>query len=177
MRKKTFNTNIMIMNEDVNNNESLNNENVNNPYAGMDNHTLMKTLLRELNAYYEEDEDGTITFSYQGEEFLMFAEADDWIVRIVDKMWFKCPLDHLEEISCMQKAINTANDRQMASAVYAFDTEEQIMFVYGKYEFVFYNQIPDPSMYLAVVLGRFFHLQRKTMLEFEKEKQKIGLTD
>ena len=101
---------------------------------GMDTPTLVKAILKDLNCKYEESDDHSdYVFSYQGENFV--ARAPDKYnprIRIFDLDWYHCPLSNLEEMSCMQKAINAANTRQMCTAVYYIDNDRKEMSVYSK---------------------------------------------
>ena len=74
-------------------------------YAGMDTPTLVKAILPD---------------KYNPR------------IRIFDLDWYHCPLSNLEEMSCMQKAINAANTRQMCTAVYYIDNDRKEMSVYSK---------------------------------------------
>ena len=120
-KEKTMNVNTKPLNSD-------------HKYAGMDTPTLVKAILKDLNCKYEESDDHSdYVFSYQGENFV--ARAPDKYnprIRIFDLDWYHCPLSNLEEMSCMQKAINAANTRQMCTAVYYIDNDRKEMSVYSK---------------------------------------------
>lgn len=149
----------------------------NNEYDGMDTPTLMRTLLKMLNCKCQENDDGTLYFSYQGESFWLSTGKDTAWVRIIDLQWYDCPLDNLEEVSCMQKAINTANVHQISTAVYSIDKENNKLSVYSKLDFALPNDFPEPEAYLSALLAQFFHLKQAVALEFEKEKQKLENAD
>lgn len=144
-------------------------------YDNVDNPTLMKRLLEKLNCQYKENEDGSLFFQYQGEHFWMQSSNDSAWVRVIDLQWYDCSLDQLEEMSCMQKAINSINSGQICSAVYSIDKDENKMEVYSKYDFVMTSAIPSADQLLASVLANFFRLKQAVVTEFEKEKQRIGV--
>lgn len=153
-------------------------------YDGMDTPTMFKELLKKLNSTYEIDpsvEDKNFfaaTFSYQGEHFWVNIHKKSVWVRIIDCQWFNCSLDNLEEMACMQKAINIANANIMGcQALYNIDTEEHMMNVYSKCEFALFTGAPSPETYLTSYLSGFFDLKRRVGMEFEKEKSKVGLED
>lgn len=153
--------------------------NMENRYEGMNTAVLVRAILGDLNCKYEESEDGRdLFFVYQGEHFVM-RTADDannpWI-RIFDLSWYHCTLDKLEEISCMQKAINTANSQESCMAVYEISKEDNTFFVYSKCDLLVSSLIPAPDRYLAIRLANFFRLKQSVVMEFEKEKQKLGLS-
>lgn len=150
--------------------------NTGNKYADMNNAVLIRAILGDLKCQYSENEDGDIIFIYQGERFWVWAIEDSTRIRIIDVRWYDCTLDRLEEMSCMQKAINIANSVEPCTAVYVIDKEENKMMVYSQCYFMISSSIPAPDKYFAIWLSNFFHLKQKVFLEFEKEKQRIGLT-
>lgn len=151
--------------------------NSSNKYAGMDTPTLVKAILNDLNCKYEESDDHSdYMFSYQGETFIARApDKDNPRVRLFDLDWYHCSLNNLEEMSCMQKAINAANTRHMCTAVYNIDNDRKEMSVYSKADFHIWCNIPSPDDYMRMWLGNFFLLKQNIVIDFEKEKQRIGL--
>ncbi len=150
--------------------------NAENKYADMNNAVLIRAILGDLNCQYSENEDGDIFFLYQGERFWVGASAESIWIRIIDMRWYDCPLDRLEEMSCMQKAINIANSVQPCTAVYVIDKEENKMIAYSKCDLIISSYFPAPDQYFVAWLSNFFQLKQKVFLEFEKEKQRLGLS-
>lgn len=151
-----------------------------NEYEGMDTAAFVQKLLEKLNCKYDSEDDGAQNntyFVYQGEHFVLSCFRDNAWVRIIDVQWYHCELDNLEEISCMQKAINAANAKQVCSAVYGINYEDNEFGVYSKCDFPIYNQFPSPDQYLASWLSNFFRLKQAVVMQFEKEKQRIGIAD
>lgn len=147
---------------------------------GMDNTDVMRALLKKLNCESQEeaDDDGcTFMFTYQGEKFWMYASKKTAWVRVADITWYECPLDNLEELSCMQKAINIANSQNTCTALYTIDNDEHVMSVYSKYEFAIYPKFLGIQPYFTVIMGSFFELKHAVAIEFDKEKSKVGVTD
>lgn len=141
----------------------------------------VRELLKKLNCIYEEDEDVddkkafVARFTYQGEHFWLSSHKDRIWVRIVDCTWYSCPLENLEEMACMQKAINIANAATMlCAALYEIDNEERIMNVLSKCEFALPPQFQSDVDYFTAYLDSFFYLQRNVMTAFEKEKNKMA---
>lgn len=144
-------------------------------YKNMDVPELMKVLLAKLNCTYKEEDDGTISFIYQGEHFSMFTKPNYVWVRITDHRWYECSLGDIEEFSCMQKAINKANFSSLCTAIYFISKEENKMIVFSKGDFSISGEYHDVERYLNTWLSCFFRLKQNVVLEFEKEKQKIGI--
>ena len=147
-----------------------------NRYEGMNTAVLLRAIIGDLNCKYEEDEQGSIIFMYQGERFIILNTPESMWIRIFDVQWYDCSLDKLEEVSCMQKAINIANKSQPCTAVYAIDKDENKMIVYSKCDLLISSEFPEPDGYLSAWLSNFFNLKREVVLEFEKEMQIIGLS-
>lgn len=147
----------------------------NSLYESMDTPELMKASLTNLNCSYHEEDDRAISFIYQGEHFSMYTKPDYVWVRITDNRWYECSLDNIEEFSCMQKAINKANFSSPCTAIYYISKEENKMIVFSKGDFSISGEYHNIERYLTTWLSCFFRLKQNVVLEFEKEKQKIGL--
>ena len=163
-KEKTMNVNTKPLNSD-------------HKYAGMDTPTLVKAILKDLNCKYEESDDHSdYMFSYQGENFVARApDKHNPRIRIFDLDWYHCPLSNLEEMSCMQKAINAANTRQMCTAVYYIDNDRKEMSVYSKADFLIWSDMSHPDNYMRMWLGNLFYLKQNVVVDVEKEKQRIDL--
>lgn len=144
-----------------------------NEYEGMDVPTLMQALLKNLNCQYEADEYGNLTFTFQAENFTIYIDKGSSWIRIVDHPWYDCPLDKFEEISCMQRSINSVNAWQQCTAVYSIDKEDNKMIVFSKCDLLMHSGIPALEQYLYAWLNSFFRLKQAIVTEFEKAKQKI----
>ncbi len=120
-----------------------------NKYENMNNAVMIRAILGDLNGQYDENEDGSIFFLYQGERFWVTANEESAWIRIIDMQWYDCPLDKLEEISCMQKAINTANSGQSCTAIYAINKEENKMIAYSKCDLIITSDFPAPDQFFA----------------------------
>ncbi len=153
--------------------------NMENRYEGMNTPVLVRAILGDLNCKYDETEDGLdLFFVYQGEHFALrtAGDADNPWIRIFDLSWYHSTLDKLEEISCMQKAINTANSHESCMAVYEISKDDNTFFVYSKCDLLISSSFPAPDQYLAAWLAGFFRLKHSVVMEFEKEKQRLGVS-
>lgn len=144
-------------------------------YEGMNNVDLMKAILRDINCQYTETSKGQLIFTYQGENFAIIDSPDSVWIRIIDLQWYTCPLDNIEEMSCMQKAINESNATQTCTALYDIDRDDHKMIVYSKYDMVISLHTDQPDMLLEACLADFFRLKHKIGLEFDKERQRMGV--
>lgn len=144
-----------------------------NEYKGMDNPTMVKSLLTSLNCQYQEDEEGRIYFTYQAENFCICTNADSAWIHINDTSWFRIPLENLDEINCMKKAVNQANENSMGKVIYYANDDEKVFEVYSVFDTILWNQIPGPQLFLTVCFSILFNLKQRTISVFEEEKQKI----
>lgn len=144
-----------------------------NEYEGMDNPTMVKALLTRLNCQYQEDEEGRIYFTYQAENFCICTTADSAWIHICDTSWFRIPLENLDEINCMKKAVNQANEEAMGKVVYYINDNEKVFEVYSIFDTILWNQIPGPQFFLTACFSKLFNLKQRTISAFEEEKQKI----
>jgi hypothetical protein len=144
-------------------------------YTSMSTPKLIKALLRDMNCEYNIDENGTIVVKYQGETFCLQAHDDSsWLV-IWDYAWLSVSSDNLEEISCLQRAINVSNTKEFCTAVYSIDTENKELTVHSNWSGIIIPGMSGMKEYLTVVFGFFFQQHQFLLAEFNKEKVKMGL--
>lgn len=142
-----------------------------NKYKGLNTYQLIKALLENLNCRYQENDDNTMYFTYQAENFWVTTGQDNSWARIIDMQWFDCPIDDLQQMSYMQKAINTANSTQQCTGVYYIENGK--MNVYSKTDIIITSDIPNVEDYFVAWLTCFFRLKNNVMIEYEKEKNKM----
>ena len=68
-------------------------------------------LLKQLNCEVSvaEEDENRLYFEYQGEHFIIDATNKSFFINIWDPGWYVVPLDDLEQMSNVRKAINTIN--------------------------------------------------------------------
>lgn len=136
---------------------------------------LIKHLLDNLNCRYEAKEEGRVEFSFHGDDYYILYTDDGVWCRIVEYVWYECSLDSVEEFSCMQKAINNVNFKRMSTACYSIDKENNKMDVFSKNDIILLQSLPSVENYFQICLNDICELKQKVVIEFEKEKQKIGI--
>lgn len=75
----------------------------------------------------------------------------------------------------MQKAINNVNFKRMSTACYSIDKENNKMDVFSKNDIILLQSLPSVENYFQICLNDICELKQKVVIEFEKEKQKIGI--
>jgi hypothetical protein len=172
---KNLTTRLEMKNDGLSSSKNVAGQDAGNAYIGMSTPELVKALLHDMGCEYHVDEDGDLVTKYQGETFCLRVRDDNpWLV-IWDYAWLGVSSDNLEEVSCLQRAINTSNIRQFCTAVYSIDTENKEMTVHSNWFGIVSSELPDVKQYLTVVFGFFFQQHQILLAEFNKEKVKMGL--
>lgn len=136
---------------------------------------LAERLLKNIGCNPVKDDDGNLQFTYQGEEFTLISNDHSVWVKLIDNPWYSCPMDNLDEMSAMQRAIDSANIIEGATAVYQYNERDKLMFVYSQKLFALHSQMPQAAKYLCAHLDLMFQLKHCVIDEFGKEKRKIGI--
>lgn len=133
----------------------------------------LKSLGCQCEKYDEEDND-TFTFMYQGEHIMMMAADDTPMVKFFDRFWYNVPLADIDGVSLLRKAINRANqDYPMIKFVYSF-YENKDMYVHTEMIMLLQPEIVDvPSLtknHLDYLVWGHSGLE-KVLAEIKKEEQ------
>lgn len=136
---------------------------------------LTLQILRRLNCQYTEDkENGCIYFQYQGGHFITFANNQNF-VNIGFPSWRELPLDDLDAVATMQRAVNHVNNTvSYATAFYSIDTEEGVMEVSAKCAGILTETIPQIDDYYQALLQSLFIAARFVDSTYEEERAKQG---
>ena len=121
-------------------------------------------LLKQLNCevFVSEEEENRLDFKYQGEHFIIDATNESFFINIWDPGWYVVPLDDLEQMSNVRKAINTINTHGGVTIFYSIEEEEGQKFVlHSKRQCILTKDIPQVKEYLKALLGDFFTAQNK----------------
>ena len=123
---------------------------------------LCVEVFRKLNCevQFEEENEYTMFFTYQGENFRIDTWKDCLMIGIWDVWWGTVDLDDLDDICHIRKAINTININSFLTMVYSIDQEGQRFAVHTKRQCLLVPQIPNIENYLAAMLAGFFDVQR-----------------
>lgn len=147
----------------------------NDDYKGMSTSELLEALLRKFQCQVERDEDGNYIAKYQGETFLICIMGDMPMLNIWDYRWLEFSLDNLEEVACVQRAINTSNQRDFCTAVYVIDTDENVLTVNSNRTCILTPDVPHVEELFQSLLDSFFVQHHGLVIDFNKEKVKMGL--
>ena len=119
-------------------------------------------LLKQLNCevFVSEEEENRLDFKYQGEIFVIFATNESFFIDIWDPKWYIVPLDDLEQMSNVRKAINTINSYSGTTIIYCIEEEEQKFVLHSKCHCILPKELSCVKEYLRVLLDDFFAVQK-----------------
>ena len=132
---------------------------------------LFLETLTKIGCQYElgdEEENPTIYFAYQGENFIVYANNDNNYVRIWDTHWAHVELYDVDDFARLKKVINGSNLNNSVTTVYTIDEAGNNVDVHCKSIILFIPQIPELEGYLRVELNEFFSAHRYVGIEMEK---------
>ena len=139
---------------------------------------LCVEILRKLNCevQFDEENEYTMFFTYQGENFRIDTWKDCLMIGIWDTWWGSVDLDDFDDICHIRKAINTININSFLTMVYSIDQEGQHFAVHTKRQCLLVPQIPNIENYLAAMLAGFFDVQRSFREELDKLRREDEVT-
>ena len=115
-------------------------------------------LLKQLNckAAVAEEDENRLCFQYQGELFVIDTSNESFFIDIWDPRWYIVPLDDLEQMSNVRKAINTINNYSGTTIVYCIEEEEQKFVLHSKRQCILPKDLPNVKEHLSALLNDFF---------------------
>ena len=115
-------------------------------------------LLKQLNCevFVSEEEENRLDFKYQGEHFIIDATNESFFINIWDPGWYVVPLDDLEQMSNVRKAVNTINNYSGTTIVYCIEEEEQKFVLHSKRQCILPKDLPNVKEHLSALLNDFF---------------------
>ncbi|MDE5740782.1 MAG: hypothetical protein K2H92_10840 [Bacteroidaceae bacterium] len=136
--------------------------------SGVSTRTLLQVALHKLNLHYEFDSDQNFVVRYQGEYFRIMADDDSKYLDIQDLFWYSAPLDDIDNLSILYKAVNECNIYNMARMVYTYDRAENELNLHTLCKTLFMNQIPHPEAYLETLFENMLQIHHFFFHQMEK---------
>ena len=120
-------------------------------------------LLKQLNCEVSvaEEDENRLCFQYQGELFVIDTSNESFFIDIWDPRWYIVPLDDLEQMSNVRKAINTINNYSGTTIVYSIEEEGQKFVLHSKRQCILTKEIPHVKEYLRALLNDFFTVHNR----------------
>ena len=129
---------------------------------------FLETLTKIGCQYSIDEEDGRISFPYQGENFIVDVTDGNSYIRIWDLYWTSAEMYDIDEVSRVKRAINSANLSTGLTTVYTVNDAGSTIDVHCRSTVLFVAQIPDIENYLRLELNEFFRAHRHVELELER---------
>lgn len=129
-------------------------------------------LLKQLDCevFVSEEEENRLDFKYQGEHFIIDATNESFFINIWDPGWYVVPLDDLEQMSNVRKAVNTINNYSGTTIVYYIE-EGQKFILHSKRQCILPKDLPHVKEYLRALLDDFFAVQKWLSKEIETQNK------
>lgn len=130
-------------------------------------------LLKQLNCevFVSEEEENRLDFKYQGEHFIIDATNESFFINIWDPGWYVVPLDDLEQMSNVRKAVNTISNYSGTTIVYYIEEEGQKFILHSKRQCILPKDLPHVKEYLRALLDDFFAVQKWLSKEIETQNK------
>lgn len=120
------------------------------------------SVLRKLNLDYKLNEDGDIIFQYQGENLQILASDDRKYILIRDLWWYSAPLDDIENLAILHRAVNECNFENASSILaYTQDTDENTINIHTFRTMFWIPEIPEIEVYFRATLDGVLHMHHR----------------
>ena len=119
-------------------------------------------LLKQLNCEVttSKENENRLYFEYQGEHIVIDASNDSYFIEVWDPWWLIVPVDDLEQMSNVRKAINTINSWCGTTIFYTIEEEEQKFVLHSKRQCILPKELPNVKEYLMALLNDFFTVKK-----------------
>ncbi len=114
----------------------------------MTTRNLIQLALRKLGIAYDFDENNYFLFTYHGEYLKILANDDSPCIYIYDIWWYEAPLDDIDNLNMVHRAVNEYNIIGGAKLTYTYDNERGMVGVHTILRTSIMEQIPNQDQYL-----------------------------
>lgn len=119
----------------------------------------------------DEDKD-QIEFEYQGGHFSIIAFDTSAFAYLFFVWWYNSPLDNIDALSAIQKAVNNANCRYIGcNVMYTIKQDENLVGVHSRSQLLFTPEVPDLGEYLVSKLQEMFRVRNDVVHDIQNELQ------
>ncbi len=144
---------------------------------------LMFKTLSNLGCQPTKNDDGTLTVSYQGENFHM--EFGGMYARVWDPMWAGIKADD-PDMPKIREAVNVTNFNFGPTVVLTAPDEEGVVGFHSRRDIMLHPACPDNEPFVKAVLDSFFDAKEQVrcnfqqinaeQMEIKKKRRPIGFT-
>ncbi len=117
-----------------------------------------------------EEDENRIDFQYQGGNFFIIT-ADGYVFTYLYFVWwYDAPLDNIDALSAIQKAVNNANCQPIGcNVMYTINKEDRIVGVHSRSQILFSPDIRGLDRYLTTELQELFEVRNNVVMEIRTE--------
>ena len=126
---------------------------------------LMFRTLSNLGCQPTKNEDGTLSVSYQGENFHM--EFGGMYARVWDPMWAGVKADD-PDMPKIREAVNSANFNFGPTVVLTAPNDEGIIGFHSRRDIMLHPACPDNELFVKAVLESFFDAKEQIRSNFQQ---------
>lgn len=140
---------------------------------------LIKTL-EDIGCQPEIDNDNSIIFKYQGEEFNVNASNDSPIIWIYNVAWTGIETNDTDA-DFLKQAINKANENSAITNLYTINNEKGFIAAHCQMVTYFAYNIPDYKGYLKSILDNFFMAHQRirdkftNLVKIQEQKERVEI--
>lgn len=145
--------------------ESMCNEETTETRKEPDTLGLMLMALSNLGCQPTKNDDGTLSVSYQGENFHM--EFGGMYARVWDPMWAGVKADD-PDLPKIREAINAANFSFGPTVVLTAPNEEGVIGFHSRRDIMLHPACPDNEPFVKAVLDSFFDTKEQVRSSFQQ---------
>jgi hypothetical protein len=128
---------------------------------------LVIQVLQRMGCQYEDKENDSIYFEYQGVEFIVETANDCLFINLIWPWCYSFSIFDIDEFARVRKVINEINDRGTCTLYYIQYPESDEIAVHIRKNLIFVPQIPQIEEYLQATLRGFFKVARALGVEME----------
>lgn len=144
-----------------------------NRTGGLLTRALLRKTLDSMSLKYKLAEDQRFVVKYQGETFLINADDDDAFIYILDGWWYDAPLDDIDNLSVLYKAINEHNiQSRLTKIAYTNDLEENKIEIHTLCGILWIDSIPNIEAYLQTIFDNIIQSHQLFFQMMEEERRK-----
>lgn len=161
----------------------MKNDTQNEDVHKLDTLGLMFITLSNLGCQPTKNEDGTLSVSYQGENFLM--EFGGRYVRVWDPKWAGVKADD-PDLPKIREAVNAANFNFGPTVLLSLPNKEGIIEFHSRRDIMLHPACPDNEPFVKAVLDSFFDAKEQVrdsfqqinakQMETQKNRRPVGFT-
>lgn len=119
---------------------------------------LMYDTLTTIGCQPTKNDDGSLSVSYQGENFVM--EFGGFYARVWDPGWAKIMVND-PKLPALKEAINVSNFNFGPTIVMTSPDNEGIISIHSRWDILMHPNVTDHAGYVSSVLGSFFGVKDK----------------